>query len=142
MNTRWLAIMTVLGACSAFAEVAVRDQPQSKDLKRIVVTHWAVKETGPKDNLFRSQTESITLSIEKDAEVVLVVPMSQYASKKENEITAQAWVSRDLLPQVVVCVSGFGASANAEGQFSERYRYVPEKMAFELVKPEPATETK
>ena len=112
---RCIALIPVLMACSAFAEVEVRDHPQSKGLKRIVVTHWTKKETGPKDNPFRSWTESITFRLEKDSDAVLVVPMSQYASKKENETTAQAWVSVDLLPKVIVSVSGFGASINAEG---------------------------
>lgn len=132
-------LVAVLLATTALAGIEIHDD-QSSGLKKIVVTHWLSRETGPKDNPFRSTTEQITVRVEQDGTPILIIPVSMNALSKKNEITAVAWVSQDLLPSVRISVSGFGASINAEGQSIEIYRYVKARNAFELMKPKTPTD--
>jgi len=136
MMKRTSILALLLLVAPAFAGIEVKDD-KATGLKKLVVTHWLSKESGPKGNPFRSTTESITLYVEKDGKSAMIIPVSMNPSAKKNEVSGVAWISEDLLPSIRVSISGFGASANAEGQFSENYRYVTEKKGLELIKPKP-----
>nr|BAJ07018.1 hypothetical protein [uncultured bacterium] len=127
------AILILLACSQAEAEVAVLEG-KGKNLKMIHVTHWIEKSDGNPTNPMIMKTEEITIYLMQDGEPKMIIPVSINSISKNNEISAVAWVSEEMLPNILVKISGFGASQNAEGVFIENYRYSQEKQNFERVK--------
>ena len=126
-------IFMLLVGSPAKAEVALLEG-KGTNLKMIYITHWMEKSDGNPTNPMIMKTEEISVHLIQDGEPRMIVPTFINSTDKENEISAVAYVSEELLPNILVRISGFGASKNAEGVFIHKYRYVKENKTFERVK--------
>ena len=68
----------------------------------------------PADGFFVRTADSISISLEKDGKLLLVVPVHRVATVGQlNQLSAVAWVSEDFLPGLRVNISGSIASVNS-----------------------------